>query len=310
MAKLRSVNTKFWDDPFVVELSPTEKLLFLYLITNSLTNILGVYEISLRKISFDTGINLETVRKGLERFERVRKVYFEEDYIILPNWLKNQKLNTNMRIAVEREFEALPNWLKNKIISNGSEGFGNGYQSILNGLQTLRKDEVEEEGEKEKENESESEDKILLSQVDVSTLNDTDKKSYQVAISFWELIKSNLAELDIKSPAIEKAPYKTWVEPIRLLIERDKRTVEEFREIFIFLQQDEFWKEQIRSTAKLRKKNKEGITYFEVLLTKARNEQKKQRSGKTTQSGVSEDYRRSILERLRNPKNSETVKEG
>ncbi|MCF8219794.1 MAG: hypothetical protein K9J21_12545 [Bacteroidales bacterium] len=173
------------------------------------------------------------------------------------------------------------------------------------GTDTINKNEKNAKNDKKKE-----EDKILLSQVDVSTLNDRDKKNYQVAISFWELVKSNLSELDIKSPATEKATYKLWVDPIRLLIEKDKRTIEEFREIFIFLQQDEFWKEQIRSTAKLRKKNKENITYFEVLLTKARNEQRKQKRSGNNQSGVSEDYRRSILERLRNPKNSETVKEG
>lgn len=153
--------------------------------------------------------------------------------------------------------------------------------------------------------------KILLSQVDESTLDQTDKKYYQVAISFWELIKSNLSELNIKSPAIENANYEGWIKPIRLLMEKDGRTIEEFREIFLFLQKDDFWKEQVRSTAKLRKKNKDEITYFEVLLIKSRNGQqqkeKREFSARTKQSGVSDDYRKSILERLRNPKSAETT---
>jgi hypothetical protein len=151
----------------------------------------------------------------------------------------------------------------------------------------------------------------LLSQVDESTLDHKTKKYYQVAISFYELIKSNLKELNISNSEIEKAKYKTWIEPIRLLIEKDGRTIEEFREIFQFLQKDDFWKEQIRSTAKLRKKNKEDISYFEVLLTKSRNEQKqkekRESSEQEKQSGVSDDYRKSILNRLLNPQNSEAT---
>ena len=154
----------------------------------------------------------------------------------------------------------------------------------------------------------------LLFQVDESTLNPIDKKYFQVAISFWELVKTNLQELNISGSEIEKAKYSTWVKPIRLLMENDGRTIEEFREIFRFLQKDDFWKEQIRSTAKLRKKNKDDIPYFEILLTKSRNDQKrkqqKESSSRSNQSGVSDDYRKSILERLLNPRNAETTQEG
>ncbi len=151
----------------------------------------------------------------------------------------------------------------------------------------------------------------LLSQVDESTLDHKTKKYYQIAISFHELIKSNLKELNISNSEVEKAKYKTWIEPIRLLMEKDGRTIEEFREIFQFLQKDDFWKEQVRSTAKLRKKNKEDISYFEVLLTKSRNEQKRKEKRESSeqekQSGVSNDYRQSILNRLLNPQNSEAT---
>jgi hypothetical protein len=70
MEKLRSVNTKFWNDPFIETLDNKEKLLFLYLLTNPLANILGIYEISLSRISFDTGLTIDTVEKALKGFER------------------------------------------------------------------------------------------------------------------------------------------------------------------------------------------------------------------------------------------------
>jgi hypothetical protein len=149
--KLRSVNTKFWDDPFIEELTPTEKLLFLYLITNPLTNLLGVYEITIKRISYDTGISQEMVRKGLERYANGKKVFYEENYIILLNFLKNQNLNSNMKIAVKREFNNLPNSLKIKYTLNDSEWFG----MVRNDSGMIREVEVEAEVEAEVEDECE-----------------------------------------------------------------------------------------------------------------------------------------------------------
>lgn len=148
---------------------------------------------------------------------------------------------------------------------------------------------------------NEKNNNILLSQVDESTLDHKDLEYFKIAISFWELIKSSLTELNISNNEIVKAKYKTWVDPIRLLIETDKRNVSEFREVFNFLKTDEFWKEQIRSTAKLRKKNKDQRTYFEVLLEKSRNGQKRKQSsvnGSQSNSGVSQAYKDDILRRL------------
>jgi len=149
--KMRSVNTRFWDDSFIQDINPTEKLLFLYLLTNPLTNILGIYEISLRRISFDTGLNKEIIQKGLERFERVRKVYYIDEFIILPNFLKNQKLNSNMKVGVSKIFNELPNELKHNVLDNEKENVSNdskGFEMVLN---SLLKYEIEIESEKESE---------------------------------------------------------------------------------------------------------------------------------------------------------------
>ena len=148
-----------------------------------------------------------------------------------------------------------------------------------------------------------------MSKVDESTLDQTEKKYYQIAFSFFELVKSSLMELNIPITEIEKAKYKTWVDPVRLLIENDKRTIGEFREIFHFIQKDEFWKEQIRSTAKLRKKNNDDRTYFEVLLEKSRNGQKRNQQVANSNSGVSDNYKRNISERLYGIRNTEEMQE-
>jgi len=149
--KLRSVNTRFWEDTFIEELSISEKLLFLYLLTNSQTNILGIYEISIKRISYDTGLNKETVQKAFERFGKVQKAYFKDNFVILPNFLKNQRLNSNMKTGVANIFNELPNWLKESVLNDDSKGLGNdskGFETILNGLV---KYEIEIEIESKKE---------------------------------------------------------------------------------------------------------------------------------------------------------------
>lgn len=116
---------------------------------------------------------------------------------------------------------------------------------------------------------------ILLSQVDKSTLDETTFQYFEIAFSFWKLVSKNIADSGIKNTSVESAKFSTWVDPIRLLIENDKKTIEQIRKVYKFLNSDEFWGKQILSTAKLRKKNKNDMTYFDDLLLKSNGEAKR-----------------------------------
>lgn len=94
MAKERYVNTKFWNDTYIVNLDPIEKLLYLYFLTNTLANISGVYEIPIRQVAFDTGIDKDTVLKILERFEKSKKMFYLNGWICIKNFLKHQKMSS------------------------------------------------------------------------------------------------------------------------------------------------------------------------------------------------------------------------
>jgi hypothetical protein len=156
MSKLRSVNTCFWSDPWVEDLTPTEKLLYLYFITNEKTNMLGVYELSIKKISFETGIDKQTIQKALKGFETINKVRYTKNHIILLNFAKHQNYNTNMKISAIDVFNSLPKELKvNKETidrSNASKGF----ERVLCCLGMVRKVEVEDELEDEVKIENEN----------------------------------------------------------------------------------------------------------------------------------------------------------
>ena len=92
MSTQRYIDTSFWDDSWVQELDPSEKLLYIYLLTNPLTNIAGVMELTVKRICFDTGFNSDTVGHILSKFEAAKKVYRYKNYIIIRNFPKHQQI--------------------------------------------------------------------------------------------------------------------------------------------------------------------------------------------------------------------------
>jgi hypothetical protein len=122
-------------------------------------------------------------------------------------------------------------------------------------------------------NEKNEKNNILLSQLSVADFKDQKHKEYfEIAISFHKLFLKNMDELGISNTILNKATEK-WVNHVRYIIEIDKRTKNELREIFMFLQHDIFWKENIRSISKLREK-------FEDLLVKSRSNGKNRQNSK------------------------------
>jgi len=115
MAKLRSVNTKFWDDNWIVSLNPDEKLLFLYLLTNPLTNISGCYEISLRRIAFDTGLEEQQITSSFEHFTRDNKILYRDGWLLILNFIKNQSLNPKITKGIEETVKHCPIWIKDRL---------------------------------------------------------------------------------------------------------------------------------------------------------------------------------------------------
>ncbi|MFL0489207.1 DnaD domain-containing protein [Bacillus sp. 179-I 2A5 NHS] len=110
MAVYRPVHVSFWQDSFVLDLTPEEKYFYLYLMTNSKTSQSGIYELPLRIIETDTGYNRETVMKLLERFAEYGKINYNQKTkeLFLINWLKfNPIKNVNIEKCVLKEIQSV-----------------------------------------------------------------------------------------------------------------------------------------------------------------------------------------------------------
>lgn len=86
----RSFDDSYWGDPFVQELNKDAKLLFAYLWTNKRCNSAGLYEITLKTMAFETGLELEALPKLLDILSPKVKWIKESNIIWVKNFLKHQ----------------------------------------------------------------------------------------------------------------------------------------------------------------------------------------------------------------------------
>jgi hypothetical protein len=192
MSKLRSINTIIWSDTWFETLSVGQKLLFIYLITNEKTNMLGVYEVSTRKISFETGLKETEIEKYLLDFEKSNKIKYKEHRVIMLNFLKHQNYNFNMMKSAIDIYNDLPSSLKIENI-NKIERDKEGFETLCKGFGMVRKVEVEVEVEIEDETEDEikNESELILTHplqnYIVSTLKNVSKLSNQ--LTYDECVK-------------------------------------------------------------------------------------------------------------------------
>lgn len=114
MAKFRIINTKFWTDGYVLDqLNPIDKLLFLYLITNPYTDISGVYELPLKVMAVETGIDKENIEKVIiPRFMKDGKVLYQDGWIAIKNFHKHQSLNPKVQLGIEAGLKKAPKTLR------------------------------------------------------------------------------------------------------------------------------------------------------------------------------------------------------
>ena len=100
--------TRFWSDTWVVdELNPLDRYVFMYLLLNERANLCGVYELPVRTIANETGIEKEEVIRMLKRLEP--KVHYRAGWVILRNGIKHQNYkNSKIAAGIQREMCSAP----------------------------------------------------------------------------------------------------------------------------------------------------------------------------------------------------------
>ena len=212
-AKYRAIQTCFWNDSWVIELTPEQKLFFLYLITNQRVSQCGVYEISKRIIEFETGFSQDKIEKFLELFETKEKIKFNTltSELCIPNF---SKYNYSKSPLVRKHIIDELNLVKDKSLIQ-----------YLYGIDTIYKEDVDHKDTsgQEKQPEKQPEEKLQqqTQQQTITSIEDlgsmileyfgfskveNNEKSEEIADFFNVLSQNN----KIESLKVQFESYKTY----------------------------------------------------------------------------------------------------
>ena len=115
MAGYRQFHTQFWKDEFVIELDPLERYLFMYLFTNEMSNIAGIYKLPMRVIANETGLALEFIETTLEKFQRAEKIFYHSGVMWVVNMRKfHQNASPKTMTKVQNLVNDIPDGLAKK----------------------------------------------------------------------------------------------------------------------------------------------------------------------------------------------------
>lgn len=139
--------------------------------------------------------------------------------------------------------------------------------SIIN-WHTYQGNELENEQQTEQQvsNKRSSSDHQVITNKNAKNIKNVKNNNVQLSNLLKKLILQNNPKAKITDTQI-----KNWGNTIRIMIERDKRTVEEIESLIKFSQNDDFWKSNILSMDKLRKQ-------FDRLTLQAKQKEPKKES--------------------------------
>jgi hypothetical protein len=110
--KTRILHTRFWKDNFVSQLNRTEKLIFVYLLTNENINITGVYELPDKFIKTDLEITQSELDQAKSKLQTAGKFIFANGWVKVVNADKYNSYNgEKLEKAREREKAETPDEL-------------------------------------------------------------------------------------------------------------------------------------------------------------------------------------------------------
>ncbi len=96
MAEWRKIQTKFWQDSEILDLTPEDKLFYLYLLTNPHTTACGCYELSPKIAATELGYSIDIINQLLQEFAERGKIRYDTKTkeVLIVNWLKYNSVSS------------------------------------------------------------------------------------------------------------------------------------------------------------------------------------------------------------------------
>ncbi len=150
MAKYRAIQTKFWNDPWILELTPEQKYFYIYLLTNPSVTQCGIYEVSLKQMEFESGYTKDTINKLLEllcSYKKIKYSYKTSEVCVINFSKYNYTKSPKVKSCIIKEFKDV----KDKELIPYVYGIDTLYKDYTYHQNTNSNSDVEKEEKKEEE---------------------------------------------------------------------------------------------------------------------------------------------------------------
>ena len=94
MSSFRQIHSKIWKDDWFLDLEPVDKLFFIYLFSNESATMIGLYELPIRVMSFESGLTAPEIRDTFQVFANAQKAYYENGVVFIPTMRKYHSSNS------------------------------------------------------------------------------------------------------------------------------------------------------------------------------------------------------------------------
>lgn len=210
---------------------------------------------------------LNIMRLAIQTLEQFGLIERDDNELIsIVNWEKHQSTDKMARIKEQTRIRQQKFYYRNKLRELGVNVDEKGFTDDLEELKKLY-EELEEPNVRltlANDTEVRSKKKEVRSkkkEVNKSRKFTFDDTHMKLANLLWSHVKKNFP--NTKEPNLE-----SWANDIRLMMERDNRTIAEIKGVIEWSQNHDFWYANIRSTSKLREK-------YEDMYAQADRENKK-----------------------------------
>ncbi len=209
MAIYRNVALSFWEDNKIVDdFTYKDKYFLLYLLTNPHTNLIGCYEISVKQMSNELGLDKSEVEELLTRMEQVHQVIFyagETKEVLIKNW---HKYNWTKSEKLLKKVESLTKYIKSKKLRNYMEEILKKYMVSIGYPYTM--DTSVSVSVSVSDSDLNINNNININNLDNSTkLNNLDNKEELIFSNIFSTIEKNFGRT---IAPLEKDVIKTWID--------------------------------------------------------------------------------------------------
>ncbi|WP_139902902.1 hypothetical protein [Clostridium thermarum] len=112
MANFKQIDMRFWQNDFVLGLTPEERYFYMYLVTNTMTSKCGIYKFNQKVAELETGYPAEVIERLLQSFESYGKIIVSKSTkeIMIVNWFKHNFKNSKRVIQeIKKELKDVKN---------------------------------------------------------------------------------------------------------------------------------------------------------------------------------------------------------